>query len=221
MSTTAIIAIAALWLVVILLAVVVFALARQIGILHERIAPAGALTLKGGVKPGEAAPELEMPTLSGTPFPLRGAAARSRGLLLFFLSPTCPVCRTLLPVVRRIAAEEQHWLEVAFASDGGTREAHESYVAERQLDAWPYVVSQELGVAFGVGRLPYAVLLDASGILAAKGLVNTREHLESLLEAHRLGIPDINQYLARDAGTRSADAMLQMPRATNQPEVSR
>ena len=32
-----------LWLVVIVLAFVVFALARQIGILHERVAPAGAL----------------------------------------------------------------------------------------------------------------------------------------------------------------------------------
>ncbi|HEX4848206.1 MAG TPA: methylamine dehydrogenase, partial [Novosphingobium sp.] len=34
-----------LWVAVVILGVLVAALARQVGILHERIAPAGALTL--------------------------------------------------------------------------------------------------------------------------------------------------------------------------------
>ena len=36
--------------------------------------------------------------------------------------------------------------------------------------------------------VPYAVLLDAAGTIRSKGLVNTREHLESLLEADALGV---------------------------------
>jgi methylamine dehydrogenase accessory protein MauD len=45
-----------LWIALVVLAGVVVALARQIGVLHERVAPAGALLLGGGPRVGEAAP---------------------------------------------------------------------------------------------------------------------------------------------------------------------
>ena len=95
-----------LWGLVVVLAIVVFALARQIGVLHERIAPAGALTLSGGLKPGESVPELALQTLAGKSLDLVDFGRRERGLLLFFLSPVCPVCKSLLPVIQKIAREE-------------------------------------------------------------------------------------------------------------------
>jgi methylamine dehydrogenase accessory protein MauD len=186
---------ALLWMVVIALAVIVFALTRQIGVLHERVAPAGALTLSGGVKAGESVPDLELTVLSGEMLRLRRFAERGRGVLVFFLSPTCPLCKLLLPVVTRIAREEKAWLDLLFASDGATLAEHQAYVADRGIDGFPYVVSQALGVAFQVGKLPYAALIDESGVLVAKGLVNTREHLESLLEARRLGVSSINEFM--------------------------
>ena len=42
-----------LWVLVVILALVVLALARQVGILHERVAPAGALQPTEGPKVGE------------------------------------------------------------------------------------------------------------------------------------------------------------------------
>jgi methylamine dehydrogenase accessory protein MauD len=190
-----------LWILVIALAFVVLALTRQIGVLHERIAPAGALTLSGGIKAGESVPDLELDALGGEKIKLRSFAAAGRGVLIFFLSPTCPVCKSLIPVVTRIAKEERGWLDLVFASDGGTRAEHEAYVADRGLSSFPYVLSQPLGVALQVGKLPYAALVDEQGVLVAKGLVNTREHLESLLEARRLGVASINDFMraaARD-----------------------
>jgi methylamine dehydrogenase accessory protein MauD len=188
-----------LWLLVIGLTFVVFALTRQIGVLHERVSPAGALTLSGGVKSGETPPALSLTTLDDNVLKLDSFAARGRGVLLFFLSPTCPLCRSLLPVVTRVAKEERKWLDLVFASDGGTRAEHEAYVKERQIEAFPYVISQELGVAFRVGKLPYAALLDEKGVLVAKGLVNSREHLESLFEAKRLGVASVNEYMGAKA----------------------
>jgi hypothetical protein len=44
--------------------------------------------------------------------------------------------------------------------------------------------------------LPYAVLIAANGILVARGLVNNREHLESLVVAHESGVASIQSYLA-------------------------
>ncbi len=188
-----------LWILVIGLAFVVFALTRQIGVLHERVSPAGALTLSGGIKSGETPPALSLTTLDGGVLKLDSFAASGRGVLLFFLSPTCPLCRSLLPVVTRIAKEERKWLDLVFASDGGTKAEHEAYVVERQIEAFPYVISQELGVAFRVGKLPYAALLDEKGVLVAKGLVNSREHVESLFEAKRLGVASVNEYMSAKA----------------------
>src|SRR5262245_56096177 len=163
-----------LWILLGALALAVFALTRQIGVLHERLAPAGALTLSGGVKPGELAPPLTATTLDGQSLALASFAVVGRGVLLFFVSPTCPLCKALLPVVVRIANEERTWLDLILVSDGGTQAEHEAYVAQRRLQGIPYVVSQEIGIAFQVGKLPYAALLDETGVLVAKGLVNSR-----------------------------------------------
>ncbi len=121
-------------------------------------------------------------------------------MLLFFLSPTCPLCKALLPVVTRIAKEERKWLDLVFASDGGTRAEHEAYVeGAAARKRFRMSISQELGVAFQVGKLPYAALLDEEGVLVAKGLVNSREHLESLFEAKRLGVASVNEYMSAKA----------------------
>jgi methylamine dehydrogenase accessory protein MauD len=63
----------------------------------------------------------------------------------------------------------------------------------------PYVLSTELGMAYRVSRLPYAVLLDREGTVVAKGLVNSREQLDSLLNAHDMATPSIQQYLGGSA----------------------
>jgi methylamine dehydrogenase accessory protein MauD len=58
------------------------------------------------------------------------------------------------------------------------------------------VVSTDLGLAYQVGRLPHAVLIDAAGVIRARGLVNTREHLESLFEAQARGVASIQEFVA-------------------------
>jgi hypothetical protein len=47
-----------LWTGLLVLGVVCMALARQIGVLHQRIAPAGALALPQPLKLGDPTPEL-------------------------------------------------------------------------------------------------------------------------------------------------------------------
>lgn len=65
------------------------------------------------------------------------------------------------------------------------------------MAALPYVLSEPLGRQLGVSKLPYGVLLNEAGKIAAFGLVNSREHLESLFEAKERGVASIQQYLAR------------------------
>lgn len=187
-----------LWLLVIALALTVLALARQIGLLHERISPVGALSPEAKVKVGDAAPELVLSDLHARPIRIGGASEDGARTLLFFLSPTCPVCDTLLPTVERVARTEVPRVRVVVASDGAPEE-HRQFVADKGIEHLPYVLSGPLGMTYGVAKLPYAVLIDENGVVVAQGLVNTREHLESLFEAHQRGVASIQEYLEEKA----------------------
>ena len=172
-----------LWMAVVLLAGVVVALVRQIGVLYERVAPAGALMVGRGPAVGEVGPIVHAEDLAGRAREVGGVRPDGRSTLLFFLSPTCPVCKTLLPVLRSIVRAEAAWLDVVLAGDG-PREEHEAFVEQHHLERVPYVLSPTLGI-------------DAAGVILAQGLVNTREHLESLFEARDRGVASIQDFLRR------------------------
>src|ERR1700687_301773 len=182
-----------LWALVLSMALMMLALLRQVGVLHERIAPMGALTVDRGPKEGEAAPLFEVKDLRrGAPLKIGGP--RGRSTLLFFLSPTCPGCKKLLPIVKSIQQAEASWLDVILTSDGEPIE-HERFIRVQHLEAFPYLLSADVGITYRMGKLPYGVMIDDSGVIRAKGLLNTREHLESLIEAKQMGVPSIQQFL--------------------------
>lgn len=191
----------ALWVALLILGGVVLALVRQIGVLHERVAPAGALVGREGPRVGEPAPRFSLADWSGRPVAIGGPDAGNARTLLLFVSPSCPVCKTVLSIVESLARAEPEPLRLVFASDGG-REEHEAFVRAHGLGERAYVLSSELGLAYQVGKLPYAALIDAHGVLRAKGLVNTREHLESLFEAMERGVGSMQEYLRRQADAR-------------------
>src|SRR5277367_3245553 len=178
------------------LAVLVFALARQVGILHERVAPMGAMSSDKGPEVGEMAPTLSAATLDGQSVSVGGASAHQRSRLLLFVSPTCPVCKKLLPIASSMAKAER--LDVLLVGDGDQAEQR-AMIQQFGLETIPYVNSPQVGMTFHVGKLPYAILLDAAGIIRTKGLVNSREHLESLLIAEETGFGTIQAYLAAKA----------------------
>lgn len=181
-----------LWIAVLVLLVAVIALSRQIGILYERVAPMGALVMDTGPKPGDLAPTFELEALGGGRVRLGGVQERST--LIFFLSPTCPVCKKLLPILKSIRAADSKWLDIVLASDGDAP-VHESFRQRAQLTDFPYVLSAALGMQYRVSKLPHAVLVDEAGRVRAKGLVNSREQLDSLFVARDLGVGSVQEYL--------------------------
>ena len=181
-----------LWVLVLALTVMVLALARQIGVLNDRVAPAGALTPTGGPKIGETTNAVQVRDLSGTDVTI-GGEGKDLTTLLMFVSPTCPVCKTLVPTAMSLAKYEGFHL--LFASDGDSIYSHRSYIKDMGIDEDRYVLSEALGMEYRVSKLPFAVLIDSDGTLASLGLVNTREHLESLVEAMRTGVATIQEYV--------------------------
>lgn len=192
-----------LWILVMVLSLVVFALMRQVGVLHERVFPAGALMTTVGPRVGEAAPVHTVKNFAGSNIQVGGVNPEALSTLLLFVSPTCPVCKTLLPIVKSVIQAEIKSAQVILASDAGSdgketaneQKQHEQFIQQYQLPADHYVLSRTLGLAFMVEKLPFAALIDKDGVLRAKGIVNSREHLESLFEAQAKGVASLQEYL--------------------------
>lgn len=184
-----------LWVLVIVLALIVLALARQVGILHERVAPAGALMPTSGPKVGELTEPMTLTDLRGQNVIVGGKNTDGFATFVMFISPTCPVCKSLVPTAKSLARREGKRMRLVFASDGDKLEQHEAYARDLGLDEYHYVISEGLGIAYEVSKLPFALLIGGDGTLHSKGLVNTREHLESLVEAMDTGVATLQDYM--------------------------
>ena len=150
-------AFAAQWLLVLALVIVMVALARQVGMLHLRLGPRGALEI-----------DEEGPMLGEAPLPIPGHAADGHVVMLggpgpdrivLFSSPTCGVCEEVAPAVAPAAASVRYIATVVHDPE-----------AER---------------AWNVPGTPFAVVLDGSGVVRAKGTVNNLEQIEGLLDTAR------------------------------------
>jgi methylamine dehydrogenase accessory protein MauD len=149
------------------------------------------------------APTVAVQDLEGRALNLGAARNDERATLIMFVSPTCPVCKTLLPALKSSLSAEREWLDIVLASDGDPAIQRE-FVQAHRLGSFPYVVSAPLGISFEVSRLPFAALIDAQGVLRARGIINSREHLESLFEAKRLGFASIQDYFEAAARNQAA-----------------
>ena len=180
------------WIVILGLGIALLALARQVGVLHVRVAPAGALLTGKGPVVGEAAPVLDVTTLEGAPLSIGKALAKGRKQLLLFVSPHCPLCKELIPIAKNFARTEK--LDIVFVGDDEAKE-QQAMIARLDMAGLPFVNGPLVGRTFHVDRLPHAVLIGDSGTVLSKGLVNSREHLESLLVAQETGFASMQDYL--------------------------
>jgi hypothetical protein len=142
------------WLLLVVLCVVVVALARQVGTLHLRLGPRGALEIDTeGPALGEALPARAAKAAAGGTVVVGGPGDRR---LLLFSSPTCIVCREVAPAVP---------------------------AAARAGDLVPIVLHDpETERVFDVPGTPYVLVLDELGIVRAKGTVNNLEQVEGLVD---------------------------------------
>lgn len=163
----------ALWAVVVVLSVVVLALARQVGTLHLRLGPRGALEVDDEGPPlGEAPKPVDVVDAGGRRVTVGGPGP---GQLILFVSQACPVCREVLPGVG--PAARAGGLAGLIVSDGRWADSPGG-----NGSAVPLVSDPELAARYGVPGTPYAVVVDQTGTVRAKGTVNNLEQLEGLVE---------------------------------------
>lgn len=143
------------WVLLVVLALVVVALARQVGTLHLRLGPRGALEIDTeGPAVGEAPPVLDARAADGSALRLGGPG---EGRLVLFSSPTCPVCEEISPGVPAAAAAAG--LQAQILHD------------------------PEAESALNVPGTPFALVMDDRGVVRAKGTVNNLEQVEGLVDS--------------------------------------
>jgi len=135
---------------------------------------------------------LETTTLDGASVAIGKQLAAGHTQLLLFVSAHCPLCKDLIPIAKNFARTEK--LHIVFVGDDEASEQR-AMIARLEMGGIPFVNSSLVGRAFHVDRLPHAVLIGEDGTLLSKGLVNSREHLESLVTAHEMGVVSVQDYL--------------------------
>jgi methylamine dehydrogenase accessory protein MauD len=166
----------ALWVLTIVLAVVVVALARQIGTLHMRLGPRGALEMDDEGPPlGEAPESQDVLDVTGAPVTLGGPG---RQQLLLFVSPGCGMCEQVLPALPAIARNGQ--LTPYVVTDVDRSETELTF--GRQRLAARLIPGAELIQRYNVPGTPYVIVTDRLGIVRAKGTVNNLEQMEGLVD---------------------------------------
>lgn len=183
----------ALWVVTLGILVTLLGVLRQLGVLFERVAPMGAMMSAAAASPGMAVGPLSVETVTGRPFVVGGPRKDKRAQLLLFVAPGCPLCADLLSLAPKLARSEASSVEFALVGDGDNEELRK-YAAKNAVSDLPMLRDPELARTFQIAKLPYAVIIDATGLLVSSGLVNTREHLESLIVAVETGEPSIQSY---------------------------
>lgn len=166
-----------LWGLVLFQGAAIFLLLRQLGVIYMGTAQGVS---RDGLALGRRAPDFTAPDLDGQPISL--TAFLGRPLLLVFGSTTCAPCRTLIPDLNVLAREQRDNLRALFLCRGSVEDARR-FARELNVQV-PVAVhpDEQLPNKYQTRVTPFAFLIDADGVIRAKGLANNRSHLDMLLE---------------------------------------
>ena len=161
---------------VLALGAVVLSLGRQIGVLHERTAPAGVAPTRIRQRQSIDPAALTLTSVSGATATLAEFAA-GRDVAILFVGPHCPICKALLPRFRQTL----DGLDVLACYAGGNEavDVQARYARQNALDPERYFVGLELAAALQVLHTPTLVIVDGGGRIAFRETLRGLGHLNS------------------------------------------
>lgn len=164
----------ALWIFVLVLALMVILLYRQLG---EMYLGAAESRSRDGLAIGSKAPAFALPDQAGRVITL----PRTENTLLVFGSPTCGPCVSLMPHLVNFALQQRGKLGVYFVSAADAA-ANQRFGADHQVQ-FPILSQNETDTAdqYGVRATPFAFYLDLGDRVRAKGVVNRLSQLQALV----------------------------------------
>ncbi len=160
--------------------VAVLSLARQIGVLHERTAPAAGLLQRLRQADRIDLDAIQVTTLAGVAGPLRRFADSSFALL--FVSEECLVCKSLLPQYEALL--QPAGVTPFVVSNAVSLRSFSNFAATHGLCRRYCLVSPQLAAALQVLQTPTLVVMDADGRVAERVRLKGPRHLARLMSRH-------------------------------------
>jgi len=164
---------ALLWVLVVVEAILLIALMRQVGTLLLRVGTSTAFDAGGGPAIGAEAPWVPAEAFDAD------SGTDGRAAMLVFVSVGCGMCDVLAPGLNAIASAYAASSRV-YAVGRETKDALESWARSKRVRV-PVLSQPDAFDAYEVSGTPYAYVVDAAGVVQAGGGVNTTDQLEGLL----------------------------------------
>jgi peroxiredoxin/uncharacterized membrane protein YphA (DoxX/SURF4 family) len=122
--------------------------------------------LPPGLPLGATAPDFALPDINGRTVSLDTLTSRGMPIALFFVSPSCGPCATLLPDLGRWQTSLANRLTMAFVSNGSIKD-NQRIAEEYGLGNLLVQEGSEVLEAYRVGSTPAAVMLTPHGRIAS------------------------------------------------------
>jgi methylamine dehydrogenase accessory protein MauD len=188
-----------LWVLVLIEAFLIFAILRQLGVLSARLPERPT-----GLAAGTRAPDYRLPDLGGQAVSL--SSYSGRGILLAFISPSCPMCKPLLPAINQFYLIcTDVGVTVQVICEAAVDECRR--LAEEYAIAAPMLVD-EAGTAsqlYRVPGVPHVVSIDTKGVVRRSGTAKDLAGLQSISGVRAAGAsggrsPNQNRAAAETSG---------------------
>jgi hypothetical protein len=162
-------------LALVLQGIVLYLVLRQIGFVLRRVTPVGARGTPEGPRIGENLAH-HVPQIADGEF-------RAKAKLIVFVSNECSICKVIredaVALARAWSRDAAIWLVYDCSDEGDASVLTRLSSGLHEMRS--FHMRRDLGVTF----VPFAIVVDRSGSVAGKGLVNEIGHMESLLELER------------------------------------
>lgn len=162
---------------VVLNAVATIALTHQVGVLHVRLAPLGAMQGEGGPAPGEGLSLLH-PVWDDL------KSKNLERIIVGFVSPSCRLCGPLLPTFNHLYRRRLQKGEALVLVTESNEERTAEYARTQRVE----VPMLSVGDALRMNRItgvPFIAITDGAGFLLTSGVANSGEQLEWLIAQSR------------------------------------
>jgi peroxiredoxin len=224
-----------LWAVVLFLVFLVLGTLRTLGLLSWRLEQLEATTPKhlgrDGLKPGKRAPDftlpcanvgrifnpprwIENPSYETTDLSLHDFGGRK--VLLVFTQSGCGPCRTVIPELNRLERGDTRVLVVS----NGDLETTRKWSAEVGA-RFPVLAQDKFSISkkYEVFATPFAFLIDDTGVIVSKGIINNRRNIRYVLSGTR--VPGSNGHVVAEPDDSTEGESATKPSLSPSEEVSR
>jgi len=208
-----------LWVVVIVQAILIVEVLREIGMVRQASRARARLSFpspqEDGPPLGSRAPEFTAETINGYGSAASVLAAPGQRMLLVFLSPTCEGCQLVAEALNVLAAQEANRLAILVIMRSGPEAAVRAFLNLFRLHV-PVILDSGDAITtdLHVHHAPFGLLYDSGGQLARRGLVKTEDDLAALLG--ECSVPEealANVYPRPGADSRGEQARATLPLA--------